>query len=512
VRQVADGIWASGRFTDGYSNCIWDVEHAAEESSYSQPRMVLLDYGNPKWIERCLDTIEHFGFWTDINPQGHRHFKSYLFQANQIGTGEETDSDAADNARAMKPGNYVLWYNGSEPVARWFTEWADAWVEDALKTERGKPAGVLPGEIVFATCQIGREGSPWDRVKRYGDGHYTYHTEDELVTAYHLTRDPKYLKPIEAMIAHGRSSEMAAVNWRKLTGDTQFDEKFIASGRGRPTAYAYLAWLATGDRSFLADGLVEAVRDFERTRYLITEAEPPTDRVPLPGNLLLRQMALGGVGVYVAGWPQLAVSWEGTDYDVAPLVLQAASDELTAVVVNFGPDRRVRMRLWELEPGVYEVTAGPDRDLDDRLDQVAYRHQQEVVRGTRVEIPLPGQAVTVVHLSQQERIQLPETRPDLALGPDDVEVADDRRSVAVTVHNVGSAPSPEAVVEVRTAEGQVLGSAKVEALAPPIDLQPKVVQVAVALEQPLPDSFLVQLALPEGTREITVDNNQVGVE
>jgi hypothetical protein len=41
-----------------------------------------------------------FIFWTAINPKGHRHFKSFMFQAQTVKEGPGLDSDMADCARA----------------------------------------------------------------------------------------------------------------------------------------------------------------------------------------------------------------------------------------------------------------------------------------------------------------------------------------------------------------------------------------------------------------------------
>ena len=55
----------------------------------------------------------------------------------------------------------------------------------------------------------------------------------------------------------------------------------------------YEAWRATGDRSWLVEELKEAVRQQIRHRWLLTDAEPYTDRIPLPGRELLCRMFLG---------------------------------------------------------------------------------------------------------------------------------------------------------------------------------------------------------------------------
>ncbi len=506
MARLCDGIWASGRFTRGYSNIIWDVEHAAEDSTYSQPRMVPLEYGNPKWIERCMETISNFDFWTEVNPRGHRHFKSYMFQAQKIRPKPETDSDVPDNARAAKIGLSVVWYNGNERIRRWFTEWADAWVEDSFKQVPGKRPGCLPGEIVAKTCRIGREGSSWKTCKRYPLGGITYHMEDQLVGVYHFTGDKKYLGPIEAQIASGRAGEAAVVNWRRLTGSRKLDERFIGKAAGASPNPSFNAWLATGDKTWLQKALVRVVEDFERNRFLVTEAEPPTDRVPLPGNVLLRQMILGGIGVWVCGWPQMAVSWERTGYDFAALVLEARPAKLKVLAWNFGPAREVTMRVWELARGKYELKIGPDNNQDDALDSVRTDLTVEIDRATRLTIPLPANELTLIELNQVGALPAG-SRPDLAVSSEDIELSADRRKVAVTVHNIGSAPSQPVRAVVYSDTKEELGTEKVEPIPPPNDLKPQTVRLTIALKKPAPKKWKLVID-PEGTLdEITRENN-----
>ena len=86
VQRYADGIWASGRISHKNGYCqvpgLFDVEHACEETSCTQPYLVLLRYGDPEYVERNMLTISNFDFWTGgkLNPNGHRHFRSVWFQ------------------------------------------------------------------------------------------------------------------------------------------------------------------------------------------------------------------------------------------------------------------------------------------------------------------------------------------------------------------------------------------------------------------------------------------------
>ena len=330
--------------------------------------------------------------------------------------------------------------------------------------------------------------------------------EDQLVGVYHFTGDKKYLGPIEAQIASGRAGEAAVVNWRRLTGSRKLDERFIGKAAGASPNPSFNAWLATGDKTWLQKALVRVVEDFERNRFLVTEAEPPTDRVPLPGNVLLRQMILGGIGVWVCGWPQMAVSWERTGYDFAALVLEARPAKLKVLAWNFGPAREVTMRVWELARGKYELKIGPDNNQDDALDSVRTDLTVEIDRATRLTIPLPANELTLIELNQVGALPAG-SRPDLAVSSEDIELSADRRKVAVTVHNIGSAPSQPVRAVVYSDTKEELGTEKVGPIPPPNDLKPQTVRLTIALKKPAPKKWKLVID-PEGTLdEITRENN-----
>jgi hypothetical protein len=66
VFRLIDGLWDSGILVNGYEPAMRDVERSAEPSADTQPWGILLDYGNPKYVERNLLTMQLFErVWTD---------------------------------------------------------------------------------------------------------------------------------------------------------------------------------------------------------------------------------------------------------------------------------------------------------------------------------------------------------------------------------------------------------------------------------------------------------------
>jgi len=269
----------------------------------------------------------------------------------------------------------------------------------------------------------------------------------------------------------------------------------------------YEAWRATGDRKWLVEELKEVVRQQVRTRWLLTEAEPYTDRVPLPGRDLLCRMFLGDWTSGKSHVPGHWVSWEGGGLDYAALVVEAAPKRLRALLHSFHPrEQPMTMRVWRLPHGRYDVAIGVDRDDDGRSDEQLRREEMELWRhdGAVRFAAQPGRTL-VIELSLLAPLEDVRTRPDLAIGPDDITVQEG--AVLVTVHNIGGASAPPSGVEARAADGSLLGSARVPALAAPHDLQPRTAQVRVPLAQAGKPAW-VMLDPAAEVAEITEANNR----
>ena len=268
----------------------------------------------------------------------------------------------------------------------------------------------------------------------------------------------------------------------------------------------YEAWRTTGDRMWLVEELKEAVRQQIRNRWLLTEAEPYTDRIPLPGRQLLSRMFLGDWTSGKSHVPGHWVSWEGGGLDYATLILDAKPDHLKALVHSFHDrEQPMTMRVWRLPHGRYDVSIGIDRDGDDQPDEQLRREEKELWRydGAVEFTAQPGQTV-VIELTLLEELDDVRDRPDLAIGPDDVKI--EQSAVVVTVHNIGGSASPPSRIEVRSADAGVLGVAQIPPLEPPHDLQPKTARMRVPLDTNVKPATIV-LDPANEIAEITEANN-----
>ena len=205
-KRLADGVWNSGLLERGFSRRVDDVEHSAELFRDTHPGMFLINYGDPEYVERCMVSMQNFrDVWTGITPHGHRHFKSYYLSATEVLEGPPYGVDIPLNARAALPGLWAAWYNRNPDIMRLFKEWSESWVEDADRTDLGKPRGIIPAAVAFDKDRIGGYSSEWydphlsysyykwESLGHVGELYY------QLNGMYGITGDPYFLKPVNAV-------------------------------------------------------------------------------------------------------------------------------------------------------------------------------------------------------------------------------------------------------------------------------------------------------------------------
>jgi hypothetical protein len=509
-RALADAVWEQSGGS-GYAIRATDVEHAAEDASCTLPQMLLCEYGNPVHVERMMKMSEHIPFWTGINDQGRRHFRSYVFSTKMIKDQPKDDIDHLYCALAMCGATHLAWYCRNPQPLGWVHEYQQAWCAVAMSTEKGKPVGALPCDVHFKTGQIAPYTEKWNQSVYYAYGDYV--TKNFLWGAQELTRDPALQPAVDLQLPPvAQAVAQADVALKRYAETPAGDPAQPASlDKSWPGAINELtmwrAFQATGKREYLVSCLRAVAEDFERTRWLVTEAEPITDRVPVPGTTLLRYMFLGGDCAGKTHVPRLGVSWEGGGTDFAALVLKSDYDALKVLVYNFrDKPLPLTMRVWKLDHGEYTLTAGVDANQDDVADKPT---NQKMVLGRYSGVPLtlaPGQ-VTVIEARQLNKLEPLAGRADLAISDQDVEILSPRE-VRVTVHNIGAAAAENISVCMLDKAGKVVDRQTIARLAAPADLKPQTATVTLKL---VPEGQVLVSPNVFGS-EIYEGNNRVAVK
>jgi len=516
-------FYAQGMFTGGLSTIQTDELHSYEEGIQVLGQSLLLDYGDPKHLERAMETSRALLNLTGVNRAGHRHVRSSYFSGSKMATDEPWGWSKPHSILVFHPALMLVRYNGNPEMKRVITELADGFLAHRKKGDDGRFR--INGAIRFDDDA----DAPWARGSIL----------PFLWGAYRVTGDEKYLQPFKDEGARSLSS--MTTNGLDLPGVRgEWEREVIASARpgmseqstsappanaggansGRiplrpPPNYtaAHLAWQATGDKRYLETLYASQIEASALREYMNTEGSMWIDRVEV-ANGELQRARLGGVALTRnAIYPGHAVSWSfrapADEESVAILVPEAKPDSLKIVVYNLSESSvRADMTAWELEPGRWEITQGLDANDNDTSDGDTLSRTVELERAGTVELIFTPRATTVLTLKLVERGTPYWLRPDLGIGRGDVSVRG--RKVMVTVHSLGAEDTRPATLTLLDRAGKTLASANVPALKAPADLLPK--RVTVTLDLPAGarlEGASVLLDPENSMKEITRVNNRV---
>jgi hypothetical protein len=562
AQKLSDGIWKSKYIVNGYSRELWDVQHSSEETSDSQPQFIGVRYGDPEWIWRNMLTLTCMrDVWTDINPKGYRHFKSAYISATEIDTKGKRAVDVPYATRAVKPGHWLGWYANYPEVNQLMSEWAEAWVVASMRSDRGKPRGIPPAGVAFKSGQLGGLGKSWYSI---GLDHWRYFkwprmvnaTFEQMLLAYTLTDDPKYLEPFTTildlarkyegksgfvampgteawamstllgnkvdpktnMVTRGRNMLWSVFGkWRVLTGDTRYDD--LLKRVGTP----YVKFYLMGETK----GLEE---EFEKTlekgssphglgamRYnlpMLTSEVKYTDRIFIRGYHTLYATYTGSFGKpdYC---PAQSVTWENAGKHFAALVSKAEKNHVQVRTYNFEKKpNELNMLVWRMPRGRCRLTL-------TALDGSSAPETREVTiteRGDRVALTLPSRKEMLIDLKLIEKVDVPRDLPDVAVDlrnmsfkPKKQKVGD-KLIITAKVHNIGVADAKNCkvmfIAESNGAE-RVIGTVDIGTLPRSRDLKPSTKMVSITWTIVAPKPKRIRAEVSCSGPQITVRNDIV---
>ena len=420
-QKLADGVWESKYILEGYARKVSDVEHASEFVADTAPMMAIFS-DDPRYVDRLAYSAKHFEkVWTGITTQRHRFFRSAWFSSTAVVTEEPKGRDLEYNSRAVKAIRYLMLRRPDPIVVELLHEWSSAWVSAALRTDKGKPKGIIPASVRFTDEAFNGDGPNWFRANMFWHYYEWKHFAgsmmlDQLFFTYMLTKDEKLLQPmflaldlIHSEESHGASNQADSLRegsrawaakqlmgrtlfwsvvqqWRFFTGDSRWDDLILRYGTD------YGRFRLSGDESHLVEGLNRLLDGVRYNTPLKTTEAIHTDRVYAPGSDHLKAM-LTGDGVPESLSPYFSVSWEQTDGDFTALVSETGRDLLKVQLYSHSPDKRqIVMRLWQLTPGDYRLRLDP-HELDSQERTITVQD-----RGQSLQITLPGQTLLKVSL------------------------------------------------------------------------------------------------------------------
>jgi hypothetical protein len=515
--KACDG---GGLLKQGFSALRGDPEQVYQQGLNLLPAAALLDYGNPIWIERLMESARHLERISGMNSARHRHLRSYLLSATDVVEEGYHAREDVHSALLWHPALALAWYNRNPQVMRWLSEAADAvlahWERDRyLKLSIG---------IRFFTDEVLRRGLPEPERMNL------------LWGMFRLTGDAKYLRSVDPEGGTERFSLLDALNeggelglaetiggrWLESPGGAEpYREAVLNLVRERNIWDRNLqddesgllarqhAFELTGSKRYVEDYQAALLKHISQNRIMYTEAEPCTGQVQLPHKALQRAR-LGGIA-YDHGmlYPGHAVSWERTDGNLAALVLKANGSSIKLTVFNFAKNLLdITLRIWDLENGTYDVVEGTDVTGSDRIDVETTRRTLPLRRGSAIPLSLRAQKTTVIDITPVKKATPLGELPDLAIVMEELKYDPRTDKGSLVVHNIGARKSPPSVLQVENERRVVLLKKQLEALEAPLDLVPKSITVELSGIRVGASRLLIFKLDPDNqVEEITHDNN-----
>jgi hypothetical protein len=493
-----EAFYEQGMFTRGLSTIQADELHSYEEGIDVLGQSLLIDHGSPRALERAMETAAATERITGINKAGHRHIRSSYFSGTTIATENVWGWSKPSSYLLLHPSIELVDYNGSPQVRKWLIELADGMLAHSKPDAMG-------GRSIRTTVEFATDAD----LPGLGD-----RTGQLLWAAFRWTGDRKYIQPF--LDAGPRSLAQINGNALDLMGmRKEWSAPALALAASQPgnNAMRCLAWQVNGDLTSLEDMYADQAAAAARREYINTEGSLWIDRVQVD-YAELQRTRLGGIALVRNSYvPGQAVSWrfdaQDGDERVAILVPDPTPERLHIVAYNLDTAPvTAQMTLWDVAPGTWEITQGTRADAAGGLVASAGTKTAELGRSSDVPVTFAPRVATVIDMRLLSKGVPYWARPDLGLGKDDIRA--NGRTLSVTVHSLGAAGAPASRVVVRDRAGKELASARVHALAAPIDLHPRVATVTLKLPARAAwPSGSVSVEVRGGALEVTQKNNQV---
>ena len=516
---LTDAVDANGMITNGLGTILTDQLHSYEEGINARAEDAYLANGDPKVIERLMDTARGYASITGPVGAGHTHILSSLFSGTNVLREGPWAWSKPYSPLILHPGILLAEYNGNPKMKALVIALADSYLAHGKKNDKGET--VFPEDINSLTDE--------DRGTLTAASNGLAGIVQLMWTAYRWTGDAKYLGPVESVAAKGDHAALTLINANAIDVLNKRDSwgrdlvKAADAGRGadardsgaRPIDFArFVAWQSTGDKRYLEELYSsEILTDLNRF-YLCTEGELWSDRVELFSDLLQRSR-LGGMALRRNQiFPGHLVSWRFSGpptnaENVAILISNASPNHFEVIGYNLsGAAINAVMTGENLAPGQWSVATGTDANNDDKIDGMPRVGSVALAHGRDVGLAFPPHRTVVFDFVLQTPAPPSGPLPDIALGPADLHVG--AAGIDVTLHNLGGAATPPGKLALGRPGAKPIVEVLVPALEAPLDLKPRTVTLHVKVPAKTVLAHSVLTATLEGSpAEITLRNNSL---
>ncbi|MGR6329178.1 LamG-like jellyroll fold domain-containing protein [Sphingomonas sp. XXL09] len=501
LRALSDAVYKNGMRVNGLGYITTDELHAYEEGLNSDAERLYLNWGEPKAVERLMDTVRALQGVILKNPAGHMHFASNWYGGRKMYREGPWEWQKPYSFTVLHGPILIGLYNGNPAARGLVTGVIDGWMAHGEQNADGSWS--YPNEINWRTD-----------ATRVGDGGGVTTPLQGAWAAWRFTGDDRYLRPVQARVgkAPGGLNEFAENAFDTMPGGAALRAKLAKTAGDDPFA-AYARWAAGGNLAGLASLHEAAWTDKAQHQYMYTEGHWWSDRVDQPNDILQRER-LGGIALRRnMTWPGNTVSWRfatpGAAEQVAILVPGATREKFRVIAYNTsGVAQSARMSTWNVAAGTWRLRVATSKDEGKTLTGGDTR-EVTLERSAGTDVTFAPGTTTVIEAELIRAGTPVEARPDLGIGADDVVVKG--RQVTLTVHSLGSVATGAGVATLMAADGRELARAAIPPIEAPLDLKPRTVQVRMTLPADARAGVTARVAMAGDAPEVTLLNNAVAV-
>jgi hypothetical protein len=504
---LSDAVDKNGMITNGLGTILTDYLHSYEEGINVRSEDMYLSYGNPKVVERLMQTARAYPRIIETNKTGHTGIISQLFSGTRVVTEGPWGWEHPYSYLILHPGIMLVNFNGNPTVKKLILTVADSYISYGQRQPDGSWS--FPEFLNTATDET--KGKMLPKMRGINA------LAQLFWTAYAWTGDEKYLRPLMSVLDPGLHTPLAVLNanaldrlgkrdsWGKDILDyVRKSDEAVGSGGAEAAPFLntmrYIAWQMTGDKKYLEDLYADEIQTASQRMYMITEGHWWSDRVELFSDLLQRSR-LGGLTLRRNQMYQgNLVSWRfaaPTEAEsVGILIHDPMPNKFAVEAYNLSTKHiKAKMTGWMIAPGIRKMSGKGIKARTFTFE-----------RSTSVDLAFAPHKTTVINFELVTPEPSTAGRPDIGIGPEDIVVAAGK--VTVTVHSLGAMDAPAGKAVLVNAKGRVLASVAIPPIDAPLDLEPRIATVELPLK---PGAARIRIALDGGVKEITQMNNEAAL-
>ena len=505
---LADAVDKNHMITNGFGTIETDYLHSYEEGINVRSEDMYLSYGDPKVVERLMQTAAAYPRITEVNKSGRTNIITQLFSGTHVVREGPWGWEHPYSYLILHSGIMLVNFNDNPTTKKLILDIASSYISYGRQQADGTWS--FPEFFNSATDETKGTLKPNTR----GINALT----QLFWAAYAWTGDKKYLLPLNSLLDPAPHTILGVLNanaldqlgkrdsWGKdILG---FMEKRRDAAAGPVSTEAapfvntmrYIAWQMSGDKKYLEDLYADEIQTGSQRMSMITEGHWWSDRVELFSDLLQRsrlggmtlrrnQMVQGNLVSWRFGAPTEAESVGILIRDPLPTKFSVEACNLSAKPI------KAAMTGWMIAPGTWKMSGKGIKTQSFTFE-----------RSVSVNLSFAAHKTTLVNFELVTPEPSTADRPDIGIGPDDVKL--EAGKVAVTVHSLGATDAPAGTAVLLDAKGRTLAGVAIPPIAAPLDFVPKKATVTLPLK---PGAVRVRIALDGGVKEITRLNNEVGL-